>query len=120
ALAVFPLARGDGEGHRARASKSADRGADESAGDGAQPKERGRGQDLRAFGHPRQGAEGPAPLPELRRVRRRRAGGPGVRANADKASSALDALDSEKQVKSRALAQIDILNQQINALRKQL
>src|SRR5271163_2949174 len=47
-------------------------------------------------------------------------GGAGAAAAADKANSALDALDSEKQVTSRALAQIDILNQQINALRKQL
>ena len=36
------------------------------------------------------------------------------------AATANRALDAEKQVSSRALAQIDILNQQINALRRQL
>jgi chemotaxis protein MotB len=45
-------------------------------------------------------------------------------ANADdaggKASAATAALDSEKDVSTRALAQVDILNQQIAALRRQL
>jgi chemotaxis protein MotB len=47
-------------------------------------------------------------------------GGAGAEAAADKANSALDALDTQRQLTTRALAQIDILNQQINALRKQL
>ena len=36
------------------------------------------------------------------------------------ASAARQALDAEKQVSARALAQVDILNQQISALRRQL
>ena len=47
-------------------------------------------------------------------------GGAGAEAAADKANTALDALNSQRQITTRALAQIDILNQQINALRKQL
>jgi chemotaxis protein MotB len=47
-------------------------------------------------------------------------GGAGAEAAADKANSALGALESQRQITTRALAQIDILNQQINALRKQL
>ena len=48
------------------------------------------------------------------------AGGAGAEAAADKASAAIDALDAQKQITARALAQVDILNQQIAALRKQL
>jgi chemotaxis protein MotB len=47
-------------------------------------------------------------------------GGAGAEAAADKANTALDALDAQRQITSRALAQIDVLNQQISALRKQL
>jgi chemotaxis protein MotB len=47
-------------------------------------------------------------------------GGAGAEAAADKANTALDALDTQRQLTTRALAQIDILNQQINALRRQL
>jgi len=48
------------------------------------------------------------------------AGGAGADAAADKAKSAMSALDAQKEVTARALAQVDILNQQIAALRKQL
>ena len=48
------------------------------------------------------------------------AGGAGADAAADKATAAMNALDAQKQVTARALAQVDILNQQIAALRKQL
>jgi chemotaxis protein MotB len=48
------------------------------------------------------------------------AGGAGADAAADKAATALGALDAQKQITARALAQVDILNQQISALRKQL
>src|SRR5579871_3854845 len=41
-------------------------------------------------------------------------------ANAGQASAALNALDDQKSVTARALAQVDVLNQQIAALRKQL
>jgi chemotaxis protein MotB len=47
-------------------------------------------------------------------------GGAGALAAADKANAAVSALDAQKQITSRALAQVDILNQQISALRKQL
>jgi len=47
-------------------------------------------------------------------------GGAGAAAAADKANSAVDALDAQRDVTARALAQIDVLNQQISALRKQL
>jgi chemotaxis protein MotB len=47
-------------------------------------------------------------------------GGAGALAAADKANAAASALDAQKQITSRALAQVDILNQQISALRKQL
>jgi len=48
------------------------------------------------------------------------AGGAGAEAAAGKADAAMSALDAQKQITSRALAQVEILNQQINALRKQL
>ena len=48
------------------------------------------------------------------------AGGAGAAAAADKATAAAVALDAQKQITARALAQVDILNQQISALRKQL
>ena len=48
------------------------------------------------------------------------AGGAGADAASDKVKSAMSALDAQKQVTARALAQVDILNQQIAALRKQL
>lgn len=47
-------------------------------------------------------------------------GAANVDAVGGKASAATAALDSEKQVSTRALAQVDILNQQIAALRRQL
>ena len=47
-------------------------------------------------------------------------GGAGVAAANAKANSAAQALDAEKQVSARALAQVEILNQQIAALRRQL
>ena len=46
--------------------------------------------------------------------------GAGADAASDKVKSAMSALDAQKQVTARALAQVDILNQQIAALRKQL
>jgi len=48
------------------------------------------------------------------------AGGAGAEAAADKANAAFNALDAQKQITARALAQVDILNQQISALRRQL
>src|SRR5271169_212559 len=48
------------------------------------------------------------------------AGGAGAEAAADKASAAMTALDAQRQITSRALAQVEILNEQIEALRKQL
>jgi chemotaxis protein MotB len=48
------------------------------------------------------------------------AGGSGIAAANAKADSATQALDAEKQVSARALAQVEILNQQIAALRRQL
>ena len=47
-------------------------------------------------------------------------GGVGAQAAADKANAVAIALDSQKQITARALAQVDILNQQIAALRRQL
>jgi chemotaxis protein MotB len=48
------------------------------------------------------------------------AGDAGIDAATGKAASAQTALDAQKTVTARALAQVDILNQQISALRKQL
>ena len=48
------------------------------------------------------------------------AGGAGAEAAATRASAATDALETQRQLSQRALAQVDILNQQIGALRKQL
>jgi chemotaxis protein MotB len=48
------------------------------------------------------------------------AGGAGIDAATDKATAAANALDAQKGLTARALAQVDILNQQIAALRKQL
>jgi len=47
-------------------------------------------------------------------------GGASAETASDKASAAAAALDSQRQISQRALAQVDILNQQIAALRKQL
>ena len=47
-------------------------------------------------------------------------GGANANAASDKARAASDALEGQKQISERALAQVDILNQQISALRKQL
>lgn len=47
-------------------------------------------------------------------------GGANADAAADKATAAANALDAQKQISERALAQVDILNQQISALRRQL
>ena len=47
-------------------------------------------------------------------------GGAGAQAAADKASAASDALSQQRALSQRALSQVDILNQQISALRKQL
>jgi chemotaxis protein MotB len=47
-------------------------------------------------------------------------GGAGAEAAKDKAVAAENALDAQRQISARALAQIDILNEQIGALRKQL
>ncbi|MGO9774798.1 MAG: peptidoglycan -binding protein [Roseiarcus sp.] len=47
-------------------------------------------------------------------------GGASADAASDKASAAAGALDAQRQLSARALAQVDILNQQIAALRKQL
>ncbi|THD44765.1 MAG: peptidoglycan -binding protein [Bradyrhizobium sp.] len=47
-------------------------------------------------------------------------GGAGAEAERDKLGAAANAIDAERQVSAKALAQVDILNQQINALRKQL
>jgi len=48
------------------------------------------------------------------------AGGAGIDAATDKATAAANALDAQKAITARAIAQVDILNQQISALRKQL
>lgn len=48
------------------------------------------------------------------------ASGAAAIANGGAASQANVALDTEKQISSRALAQVEILNQQLNALRRQL
>jgi chemotaxis protein MotB len=47
-------------------------------------------------------------------------GGAGVEAEKDKANAAANAIDAQRQISAQALAQVDILNQQISALRKQL
>jgi chemotaxis protein MotB len=47
-------------------------------------------------------------------------GGASADAASDKVTAAANALDSQRQISARALAQVDILNQQIAALRKQL
>ncbi len=47
-------------------------------------------------------------------------GDAGAAAAGDRANAALSALDTQKQITSRALAQVEALNQQIAALRKQL
>jgi chemotaxis protein MotB len=47
-------------------------------------------------------------------------GGAGVEAEKDRATTAANALDAQRQISAKALAQVDILNQQISALRKQL
>ncbi len=47
-------------------------------------------------------------------------GGASADAASDKVNAAANALDSQRQISARALAQVDILNQQIAALRKQL
>ena len=48
------------------------------------------------------------------------AGGVGAAAAGNRAESAIAALDSQKQITTRALAQVEVLNQQISALRRQL
>src|SRR5947209_15412396 len=47
-------------------------------------------------------------------------GGAGAVAAGNRADAAVVALDAQKQITSRALAQVEVLNQQISALRKQL
>jgi chemotaxis protein MotB len=47
-------------------------------------------------------------------------GGAGAEAEKDRATAAANALDAQRQISAQALAQVDILNQQIAALRKQL
>jgi chemotaxis protein MotB len=47
-------------------------------------------------------------------------GGAGAEAERDKLGAAANAIDSERQISAKALAQVDILNQQIAALRTQL
>jgi chemotaxis protein MotB len=47
-------------------------------------------------------------------------GGAGAEAEKDRAAAAANALDSQREISAKALAQVDILNQQISALRKQL
>ena len=47
-------------------------------------------------------------------------GGASAAAAGARADAAVDALDSQKQISERALAEVDVLNQQIGALRKQL
>jgi len=47
-------------------------------------------------------------------------GGAGVEAEKDRAIAASNALDAQREISAKALAQVDILNQQISALRKQL
>jgi len=47
-------------------------------------------------------------------------GGAGAEAEKDRVTAAANALDSQRQISAKALAQVDILNQQISALRKQL
>ena len=47
-------------------------------------------------------------------------GGAGAAAAANRADAVLNALDAQKDITARALAQVDVLNQQIAALRRQL
>jgi chemotaxis protein MotB len=47
-------------------------------------------------------------------------GGAGAEVERSQATAAVNALDSQRQISAKALAQVDILNQQISALRKQL
>ena len=47
-------------------------------------------------------------------------GGVNAAASGDRADAAITALDAQKQVNARALAQVEVLNQQIAALRRQL
>ena len=47
-------------------------------------------------------------------------GGASAAAAGARADAAVDAFDSQKQISERALAEVDVLNQQIGALRKQL
>jgi chemotaxis protein MotB len=47
-------------------------------------------------------------------------GGANADAASDKATAAANALDAQRQISARALAQVDVLNQQISALRRQL
>jgi chemotaxis protein MotB len=47
-------------------------------------------------------------------------GGAGAAAAANRADDAITAFDAQKEITARALAQVDVLNQQIAALRKQL
>jgi chemotaxis protein MotB len=47
-------------------------------------------------------------------------GGAGAEAEKGRATAAANALDSQREISAKALAQVDILNQQISALRKQL
>ena len=47
-------------------------------------------------------------------------GGAGAAAAGNRADAAMLALDAQKEITSRALAQVEVLNQQISALRKQL
>jgi len=47
-------------------------------------------------------------------------GGAGAEAEKDRATAAANALDAQRQISAKALAQVDILNEQISALRKQL
>ncbi len=47
-------------------------------------------------------------------------GGEGAAVAGHRADAAISALDSQKQITARALAQVDALNQQISALRRQL
>ena len=47
-------------------------------------------------------------------------GGAGAEVERSQATAAVNALDAQRQISAKALAQVDILNQQISALRKQL
>ena len=47
-------------------------------------------------------------------------GGAGAAAAGNRAEAAVVALEGQKQITQRALAQVEVLNQQISALRKQL